>query len=65
MLKDLRKKANLTQEELAQRVGVRKSAICMYEKGTRVPSVGTLRKLARALSVSNEEILDCIKETAE
>lgn len=61
MLKDLRLKVNLTQRQLADLIGVKRNTICMYEKGTRVPTLRNLQKLAKALSVSDEEILNCFK----
>lgn len=63
MLKDLRIRAHLTQRELADRVGLKKTTICMYEKGERTPTLKTLQKLAHALLVSDEEILRCFKES--
>lgn len=43
---------DLSQPELARRVGVSQAAIGYYEKGHKVPSVPTLIKIADALNVS-------------
>lgn len=59
MLKELRKNAGLTQLELANKVGMSISAISLYEKGVRTPSVDVLFKLAEILGVSVEDVLKC------
>ncbi len=54
--KDARRRASLTQVELARRSGVAKSVISAYESGSRQPSLPTLKRLVTAtglqLSVS-------------
>ncbi|MBE6147502.1 MAG: helix-turn-helix transcriptional regulator [Firmicutes bacterium] len=50
-LKEMRKKNHLTQEELANMVGLTKTSICCYENGTRTPTLDTLIDLANALNV--------------
>lgn len=52
MLAYLRKRANLTQEELARRTGIGRSAISMYETGNREPDFETLEALADFFNVS-------------
>ena len=47
----LRRQAGLTQTELARRIYVSPSAIGMYEKGKREPSVEILSAIARELDV--------------
>lgn len=55
-LKELRAKYNLTQEELAKRVGVTRQTIISIEKGEYVPSLLLGMKLARELKISTEEL---------
>lgn len=62
MLRELRKKAGLTQLELANRLGMSISAISLYEKGERQPKLDMIPKLATALSVSVEAIVNCFKK---
>jgi len=50
-LKEMRLKNHLTQEELAQKVGLTKTSICCYEKGTRMPTLDTLIDLSNELNV--------------
>ena len=45
----LRKKAKLTQNGLAKRVGVAEITIRCWENGTRTPRVKALKVLARVL----------------
>lgn len=56
-LKTLRLKKNLTQSELAVRLGVKESTICNYEKGTRHPNILVVRKLCEILECSPNELL--------
>lgn len=51
-----RKKAGLTQEELADKVDLKKMTIHYYEKGSRVPNAHILAKLANALGCTVDDI---------
>jgi len=46
---DARSKLNITQEELAQRVGTQKSNISRFESGSYNPSLDFITKIARSL----------------
>lgn len=46
----------LAQVELAERCGLKPSAISHFETGGRVPSLGNLIKLADALDVTLDEL---------
>ncbi len=50
-LKDARKNAGLTQEKLAQKIGVAKSTYTGYEKGNSEPNMYVLSKIMDALKV--------------
>ena len=57
-IKSLRKKAGLTQPQLALKCGWEsQSRISMYEKGHREPKRGDVEKIAEALNVEVAEIL--------
>ncbi len=61
-LKELRARHNLTQEQLAERVGVTRKTINTVENGVFVPSTVLSLKLAKALSASVEELFQlCAK----
>jgi putative transcriptional regulator len=55
-IKELRARHDLTQEELAQLVGVRRETILFLEKGKYNPSLKLACKIARALQTGVEEI---------
>lgn len=48
LLREARKRAGLTQAELAKRVGVPQSTVGRIESGARVPSTELLERLIRA-----------------
>jgi transcriptional regulator with XRE-family HTH domain len=54
-IKEFRKNKKLTQQDLADLVGVKNSAISNYEQGTRIPKRDFLFRVANALSVSIDE----------
>lgn len=54
-LRELRVAAGLTQQELAERIGVRLGAISRWEAGRREPSWSNILALCAALGVSCEE----------
>ena len=56
-LKELRKKSKLTQQQVADRVGVTKSVISFYELRERSPSPDVLIKLAYIFHVSTDYLL--------
>lgn len=57
-LKQLRKQKNLSQGELAKLVDIHWNHIGRYERGTSRPSADALQKLAAALSVSADYLID-------
>lgn len=56
-LRQLRKDRKLTQQQLAELIGVKNSVISFYEVGERTPSPDVLRKLALALHVTADYLL--------
>ena len=56
-LKELRNKANLSQQELSQIIGVSKSSINMYERGEREPGLETVGALADYFDVRTDYLL--------
>ncbi len=53
----LRKKAGLSQSELAKCLRISPSAVGMYEQGRREPSLDMLVELARTFGVSTDFLL--------
>ena len=57
-LRTLRKKAGLTQEELAFQVDVHNNTISRWENGVDTPKTDKIKKLASVLHVSEDELLN-------
>lgn len=56
-LKIMRIKRNLTQKQLAEKVGVKYMTISYYEVGVRYPRRDILEKLAEALDCEIKDIV--------
>ncbi len=56
-LKFFRENKQLTQEQLAEMIGVAKSTITGYEKNNREPDVLKIKKLAYALDITGDDLL--------
>lgn len=48
--------SNITQEEIARRVGADQSRVSRWLSGDRIPRTGTMRRLAEAMGLSVEEL---------
>ena len=57
-LRETRVKAGLSQSDLEEISGIPKARLSRYENGHVAPSIQTLERLARALSVSEASLLD-------
>ena len=55
-IKEFRAKYNMTQEELAKKVGVRRETIVFLEKGKYNPSLKLAYKVAKVLNTTIEEL---------
>lgn len=56
-LKKMREKKGLTQEELAESMGVNKATICKYEKGVREPTLSATAVLAKELGCTVDSLM--------
>lgn len=65
-LVELRKKSNLSQEELANRLGISRQAVSKWERAEAAPDTDNLIKLARLYKISLDDLLlsdiDLMKE---
>lgn len=57
-IKEFRIKNNLTQAELADKVGVRRETVVFLEQGKYNPSLRLAADIAKALSCHLEQIFD-------
>ncbi len=55
-MKELRSEVNITQEELAKQVGVRRETIIFLEKGKYNPSLRLAYRVAKALNSTIEDV---------
>ena len=56
-IREWRESKNLTQEQLAGRLGVTRAALSRWEGGQRRPDLDTLQVICEALRISLEQLL--------
>ncbi|MDH7578510.1 MAG: helix-turn-helix domain-containing protein [Bacillota bacterium] len=56
-IKALREEKDLTQEELAERIQISRSALANYESGLREPKGDILKRFAKALDTTTDYLL--------
>lgn len=61
LLRKYRRLADITQEELAERIGVTRQTILSIEKGNYTPSVALALQLAHVLGVRVEDLFQLTK----
>ena len=52
-LRKIRKEQGLTQQDLAKMAGITQQMVSRYETGVVEPSVSTMKKIKKALKISN------------
>lgn len=57
-MKQARQDAEVTQKELAEKLGVHQKDISRWENGERTPALETFAKICRILKVSADDMLD-------
>jgi len=66
VLRDTRRAAGVTQEAMAEAIGIDRTAYCRIERGRRQPDVNVAIKIAALLGKSVEFLFDgecCVKLT--
>ena len=61
----LRKEKNMTQEKLAEKMGVSINAVSKWERGLSFPDVSLYRKLCKELGINIEELINGEKDNSE
>ena len=56
-IRDFRKARGLTQQQLADMVGVSNVSLSNYERGAQMPDILTISKIANALGVSTDTLI--------
>lgn len=64
-IREARRKCGLSQEQLADKMSVSRSAIAKWETDKGLPDVGNLKLLARLLNTSLDRLLDDAEEVDE
>lgn len=57
-IRELRKKNNLTQKDLANKYGVTYQAVSKWERGINIPDISLIREMSRDFKIDIEDILD-------
>lgn len=57
-ISDLRKKSDMTQSELADKLGVTRQAVSKYECGDSFPDISVLSSLAKVFGVTPDELIE-------
>jgi len=65
ILRRLRKKAKLTQEQLGFEAGVERNFVSMLERGERQPTLTTLVKLARPLGCTASHLVALVEAASD
>lgn len=63
VLRQLRTKSGMSQEELANKLGLAKSTISMYESGSREPNLENLEAIADIFNVDMNTLTDSKKSS--
>ena len=56
--KNARSEANLTQQQVADKLGLDRTAIAHYEKGDSMPNARNLHKICELFNVTFEELFE-------
>ena len=56
-IKDLREDSDLTQKEIAEKLGINPSTVSKYLRQDKFPAIDTFANLCEILDVSADEIL--------
>lgn len=61
-IRQLRRDAGMTQEQLAEQLGVTRQTISKWENGSSVPDADVVSKMASLLDVPVNELLGCASD---
>jgi transcriptional regulator with XRE-family HTH domain len=57
VISDIRKKNNLTQDELAEKLFVTRQAVSRWEKGVTTPTIDTLKLISKIFNIDTNTLL--------
>ena len=64
-IKKLRNNANISQEDLAEQIGVSRQIVTKWENDAGLPDIQNLKKIAKVFDISIDELLDYKDELFE
>lgn len=62
VLRILRKRAGLSQEQLALEAGIERNFVSLIERGINQPTIRVIFKLANALQISPSEVIRAVEQ---
>lgn len=62
-LRELRVAAKLSQTELAKKIGVDQSTVCLWETGKTAPRLSMFKALAAALDCTEYDVLEAVRRS--
>ena len=62
-IRQYRERAEITQKEMADRLGVKQSAVSMWDTGAALPRADMLPKIAKLLGCTISDLFEERKET--
>ena len=62
---DRRKKKNLTQEQLAEKLSISKNAVSKWERGLNMPDISIMQELCSVLNISLNELFNGEKKSSD
>ena len=65
LIKQIRKENNLTQKELADRLGVTYQAVSKWENGKNAPDIGTMQQIGKEFNMNIDDIIKGEKQSKE
>ena len=65
LIKEIRKKNNLTQAEFAEKYGVTYQAVSKWENGKNIPDVSLLKEISKDFNVNIEDLLEVLPSESQ
>ena len=62
ILKEVRKRQGLTQEDIAKKLGISRMSVTYYESGVASPLIKNFRKFIEAYGLTMEELMEYLKQ---
>lgn len=62
ILKEVRKRQGLTQEDMAKKLGISRMSVTYYENGDMSPLMKNFRKFIEAYGLTMEELIEYLKQ---